>query len=119
MKIKYYQTPGGRSPVEEFLLSLPEETRLEIADAMVLLESGHRLEMPLSRNLSGIRPGLHELRIRDRAGQVRVIYYIKKEEAIYLIHGFRKKTRAIPQRELDIVNKRLKEIDHGLEGSFY
>ena len=89
---------------------MPEDTRLEIADAMVLLESGHRLEMPLSRSLSGFRPGLHELRIRDRAGQVRVIYYIKKEDAIYLIHGFRKKTRTIPQRELDIVNKRLKEI---------
>jgi phage-related protein len=110
MKIKYYQTPGNRSPVEEFLLALPGETRLEIADALVLLESGQRLEMPLSRNLSGIRPGLHELRIRDRAGQVRVIYYIKKEEAIYLIHGFRKKTQAIPQRELAIINKRLKEI---------
>ncbi len=66
--------------------------------------------MPLSRNLSGIRPGLHELRIRDKAGQVRAIYYIKKEEAIYLIHGFRKKTRAIPQRELAIIIKRLKEI---------
>ncbi len=110
MQLKYYQTPGGRSPVEEFLLALPEETRLEIADAIVLLESGRRLEMPLSRNLSSIRHGLHELRIRDKSGQVGVIYYIKKEEAIYLIHGFRKKTRTIPQRERDIVNKRLKEI---------
>ena len=110
MKIKYYETPAGRSPVEEFLIALPEETRLEIADALVLLESGHRLEMPLNRNLSSIRSGLHELRFRDRSGQVRVIYFIKKEEAIYLIHGFRKKTRTIPQRELDIINKRLKEI---------
>ncbi len=110
MKIKYYLTSGGRSPVEEFLLALPEETRLEIADAMVLLESGQRLEMPLSRNLSSIRPGLHELRIRDRAGQVRVIYYIKKGDAIYLIHGFRKKTQTIAKRELDIIYKRLKEI---------
>lgn len=89
---------------------MPEETRLEIADAIVLLESGHRLEMPLHRHLSGIRPGLHELRIRDRAGQVKVIYYIKKGDAIYLVHAFRKKTRTIPPRELDIINKRLKEI---------
>jgi phage-related protein len=66
--------------------------------------------MPLSRHLSGIRPGLHELLIRDRAGQVRVIYYLKKGDAIYLIHGFRKKTQAIPMRELAIINKRLKEI---------
>jgi len=42
MKIRYYQTPGGRSPVEDFLLGLPEATRLEVADAIVLLESGRR-----------------------------------------------------------------------------
>ena len=89
---------------------MPWETRLEIADAMVLLESGHRLEMPLSRNLSNIRPGLHELRIRDRAGQVRVIYYVKKGDAIYLVHAFRKKTQNVPKRELDVIFKRLKEI---------
>jgi len=110
MRIRYYETPSGKSPVEEFLLALPEETRLEVADAIVLLEGGQRLEMPLSRNLSSIRPGLHELRFRDKAGQVRVVYYIKKAEAIYLIHGFRKKTQTIPRRELDIVTKRLKEI---------
>lgn len=110
MKIKLYQTAAGRSPVGEFLAALPEETRLEIADAMVLLESGQKLEMPLSRNLSNIQPGLHELRFRDRAGQVRVIYYIKKGDAIYLVHAFRKKTQTIPQRELDIIYKRLREI---------
>jgi phage-related protein len=110
MKIKFYQTAGGRSPIEEFLLALPEETRLEIADALLLLESKQKLAMPLSRNLSGIRPGLHELRIRDSGGQVRVVYYIKKGDAIYLIHAFRKKTQTIPRRDLAIIEKRLKEI---------
>jgi phage-related protein len=110
MKIRYYQTPGGRSPVEDFLLGLPEATRLEVADAIVLLESGQTLEMPLNRNLASIRPGLHELRFRDKAGQVRVIYYLKKGDAVYLIHAFRKKTQTIPRRELDIIHKRLKEI---------
>jgi phage-related protein len=110
MKIKYYQTSGGRNPVEEFLSALPEEARLEIVDALALLEHGHKLEMPLSRNLSSIRPGLHELRIRDRGGQARVIYYIKKGDAIYLIHAFRKKMQTIPRRELEVIHKRLKEI---------
>ena len=110
MKIRYYQTSGGRSPVADFLLGLPEATRLEVADALLLLEGGQMLEMPLSRNLAGIRPGLHELRFRDKAGQVRVIYYLKKGDAIYLVHAFRKKTQTIPQRELDIIHKRLKEI---------
>lgn len=110
MKIRYYQTSGGRSPVEDFLLGLPEATRLEVVDALLLLEGGQTLEMPLSRNLAGIRTGLHELRFRDKAGQVRVIYYLKKGDAIYLVHAFRKKTQTIPRRELDIIHKRLKEI---------
>ena len=110
MKVKYYLTSSGRIPVEEFVLALPEQTRLEIVDAIALLESGRKLEMPLSRNLSSIRPGLHELRFRDRAGQVRIIYYLKRGEAIYLVHAFRKKTQVIPSREIDLILKRLKEI---------
>lgn len=110
MKIRYYQTPSGRIPVEDFLLGLPEATKLEVADALLLLESGQTPGMPLSRSLAGIHPGLHELRFRDKAGQVRIIYYLKKSEAIYLVHAFRKKTQTIPRRELDIIHKRLKEI---------
>ena len=91
-------------------MGLPEETRLEIFDAVNQLNAGKLLGMPLSRNLSSIRAGLHELRFRDRAGQIRVIYYVKKHEALYLIHGFRKKTQEIPQREIDLILKRLKEI---------
>lgn len=91
-------------------MSLAEETRLEIVDALGLLENGHKLEMPLSRNLSTIRPGLHELRFRDKAGQVRVIYFLKRGEAIYLVHAFRKKTQAIPSKDIDLILKRLKEV---------
>jgi len=49
VKIKYYETPVGRSPIEEFLFALPEETRLEIADALVLLESGQNLKCHLAK----------------------------------------------------------------------
>jgi phage-related protein len=110
VKIRYYQKPSGRSPVEDFLVDLPESTRLEVFDAITLLQNGVVLSMPLSRNLSGIRPGLHELRFRDRNGQVRVFYYLKRGEAIYIIHAFKKKTQHIPQKELDIVLKRIREI---------
>lgn len=110
MRVRYYKTPSGRSPVEEFLLGLPEATRLEIFDAVAILQSGSTLSMPLSRNLSGIRFGLHELRVRDRRGQVRVFYYLKRGDAIYLVHAFSKKTQQIPQKELGIVLKRIREI---------
>jgi len=110
VKVRYYSSSAGRSPVEDFILSLPEPARLEIFDAISLLDSGKTLEMPLSRNLSSIYPGLHELRLRDKAGQIRVIYFIRKQVAIYLVHGFRKKTQEIPRKDLDLIIKRLKEI---------
>ena len=66
--------------------------------------------MPVSRNLSSIYSGLHELRLKDQRGQVRFFYFIKKKEAIYLMHAFRKKTQELPKQEIEIILKRIKEI---------
>lgn len=111
MNVRYYMTPAGRSPVEEFVLSLLESTRLEVFDAINRLDSGNSLEMPLSRNLSSIQSGLHELRFRDKAGQVRVVYFVKKQVAVYLVHGFWKKTQEIPRKELKVILKRLRRFE--------
>jgi phage-related protein len=96
--------------VEDFIKSLPDSTRLEVFDAVQLLETGMMLQMPVSRNLSGIRPGLHELRFRNKVGQVRIIYFIKKQVGIYLLHAFYKKRQELPRPELEVIVKRLKEI---------
>jgi len=68
------------------------------------------LTMPVSRNLSSITSGLHELRFRDKAGQIRVFYFIKKNDGIYLVHAFRKKTQEISSKELDMILKRTREV---------
>ena len=110
MQIKFYLTNSGRSPVEEFLETLSGDIQGEFFDAVSLLAAGKTLEMPISRNLSSICHGLHELRFKDRAGQVRVFYFIKKGDAIYMLHALRKKTQAIPNKERDLVLKRIQEV---------
>ena len=110
MKLKLYVTPAGRSPVEEFLAELPTEVRADIFDGFLRLEAGEILPMPLSRSLAGIHQGLHELRFKDKGGQIRVIYYFKKGDAVYVVHAFRKKTQLMPGRERDLILKRLKEV---------
>ena len=110
MRIKFYETTNGRSPVREFLEGQSESTRFEIFDALSLLEQGRTLSMPLSKNLASILQGLHELRFRDRVGQLRVIYYIRKSEAIYLVHAFRKKAQKLPRKEVELILKRVREI---------
>lgn len=79
-------------------------------DALLILESGQNLSLPLSRPLFTISRGLHELRLKDRYGTYRVFYFIKRGDAIYFIHAFIKKTQELPQKELELVKKRLREI---------
>lgn len=110
MKVKFYVTSSGRSPVREFLSELSPEIRAELQDAGLLLESGVSLSMPLSRNLSSIHKGLHELRLKDRAGVFRFFYLIKIADGVYFIHAFKKTTQKLPQKEIDLVLKRIKEL---------
>lgn len=110
MKVKFYLSNSGRSPVEEFLADLQQEIKTEFVDAVILLEQGQNLSMPLSRNLSSISKGLHELRLKDRTGAFRFFYFIKKADGIYFVHAFKKKTQELPEKEINLVLKRLKEI---------
>ena len=110
MKVKFYLKLSGRSPIEEFLTECSEGLRSDFFDAVALLVNGQNLTMPLSRNLSSVHAGLHELRLKDRSGQIRVFYFIKKGDAIYMLHAFRKKTQELPKSEIEIVLKRIKEV---------
>lgn len=110
MKVKFYLTSSGRSPIEEFLNDLSSDLKSDFFDAVILLEQGQNLSMPLSRNLAGIHKGLHELRIKDGSGAYRFFYFIKKADGIYFVHAFKKKTQELLQKEIELVLKRLKEI---------
>ena len=110
VKIRFYETASGRSPVEAFLRECSKEVQGELLDAVLLLEQGKVLSMPLSRNLSNVHPGLHELRFKDRGGQVRFFYFIKKGDAIYMVHAMKKKTQTIPREDIELILRRLKEV---------
>ncbi len=96
--------------METFLRECSKEVQGEFLDAVSLLEQGRVLPMPLSRNLSNIYHGLHELRFKDRGGQVRFFYFIKRGDAIYMVHAMKKKTQTIPREDAQLILKRLKEI---------
>ncbi|MFH1016645.1 MAG: type II toxin-antitoxin system RelE/ParE family toxin [Pseudomonadota bacterium] len=110
MKVKFYVTSSGRSPVEEFFQEQSVDLRSDFLDAVNLLTGGRPLGMPVNRNLSAIHHGLNELRLKDRTGHVRVLYFIKKAEAVYVLHAFRKRTQKLPQREIDVALRRIREV---------
>ena len=92
------------------ILELPAEIRADLADALARLDAGQRLSMPLSRPMPSIGKIVHELRLKDRAGAYRVVYTIVRGGNVFVIHAFKKKTRATPQRNIELARKRLKEV---------
>lgn len=89
---------------------LSTEIKEDYFDAEDRLAQGERLTMPLSKSLHSIHNNLHELRFKDAGGIYRFFYFIKKKDAIYILHAMKKKTQKIATKEKKIILKRIKEI---------
>lgn len=76
----------------------------------LLMEFGPNLRMPHSRALGG---GLFELRPRGREGIGRAFYCFVSRRRVVILHTFVKKTQVIPEQELKIARKRMKEVQNG------
>jgi phage-related protein len=80
-------------------------------------EAGHQLDR-IQRGLEpddwkpmgSIGSGVKELRIRDEAGTYRVIYLAKLERAIYVLHGFQKKTRKTSTSDIALAAERHRQL---------
>jgi phage-related protein len=54
--------------------------------------------------------GVEEIRIRDDAGNYRVIYTARLTDAVYVLHAFQKKTQRTSQRDIEMAKARLREM---------
>lgn len=78
--------------------------------AELLMEFGPNLRMPHSRALGG---GLFELRAHGREGIGRAFYCFVVGQRVVILHAFVKKTQDIPEKELRIARRRMKEAKNG------
>lgn len=92
------------------LKSFPVSVRREFGKAIFDLQKGENLLMPLSRPMPSVAVGAEELRIKDRAGVYRALYFTKVAGAILIFHAFVKKTAKTPPHEIDLAQKRLREM---------
>jgi phage-related protein len=104
MKLKVFDQ------VEKILRKETEEVRQDLRDILEKLKLGISFGPPTVKPLTSIHSSLYEIRIKDKKGQFRVIYFVKKKDAIYILHAFRKKTQQLPQKEKKVILTRIKEI---------
>jgi len=54
--------------------------------------------------------GVEEIRIRDDAGNFRVIYPARLADAVLVLHAFQKKTQRTSQRDIELAKARFREL---------
>ena len=79
-------------------------------------EAGHQLgfvqdgrEPANWKPMETVGAGVKEIRIHAETGY-RVLYVAKFAEAVYVLHGFEKKTRRTPKGDIDLAKKRNREL---------
>ncbi len=95
---------------EKEINAFPKEIIDDFFYIIQALGYGVKFGPPISKKLKGVGSGIFELRFKGIDGIYRVIYYVKKKDKIYFVHGFKKKTQKIPKKNLDLALKRIRRI---------
>jgi phage-related protein len=100
---RFYQSDNGTEPVRDWLKDLDKEDRKLIGGDIKTVEFGWPIGMPTCRSMGD---GLFEVRTDLLNGRIaRVLFCFFEGERI-LLHGFIKKSRKTPTKELNIALKR-------------
>jgi phage-related protein len=80
-------------------------------------EAGHQIDQVQHgqepddwKPMPTIGPGVREIKIRDITGAFRVVYVAKFADAVYVLHCFQKKTLKTSKMDLDLAEKRYREL---------
>lgn len=87
--------------------AFPEEVRKLVGKQLRLVQWGK--EPADWKPMTSVGPGVREIRVKHR-GQWRVIYLVRSQEAVYVLHAFQKKTQKTAQRDLEKARQRLNAI---------
>ena len=100
---RFYRTGGGKCPIEEFLDSLSDEDKADVAAAMKeVLEEGTRVT-------HHIRNEIYEVRASSKDREYRILFSQegKHDHILLALEGFVKKTEKVPDPEIRRAQKRL------------
>ena len=93
------------------LSKIPKNVSLDIYALFDELGEGKKLSMPISKPLSNIAKGLHELRLSYRDGIYRVFYIIISSKGIYILYALKKKTQKLDKRTKQLIISRIRSIE--------
>lgn len=102
---------AARRDFEKF----PEEAQAVMFNALTIAAEGGKADV--AKPFKGVDGGVFEIALKHRGDAFRVLYAVKIEADIWVIHAFQKKSKTgikTPQMEIDLIRERLKRLKEAL-----
>lgn len=94
----------------------PEDVQLDMLRALAIASEGGKSDN--AKPFKGVDGGVFEIALRYRGDAFRVLYAVKIDTDIWIIHAFQKKSKIgikTPQVEVDLIRERLKRLREVLQ----
>ena len=104
LAVVFFRTETGNEPVREWLKILPKEARRKIGEDILTVQYAWPIGKPLVDHLGD---GIWEVRSRMKDMIARTLF-TEVDQEIVLLHGFVKKTKKTPKKDLELAKRRRK-----------
>lgn len=96
----FYKAEDGKSPIKDFLDSLPGKVAQKVTWVLSLLEELDIVPASYFKKLVGSE-GIWECRIQFGSDAYRIFCFFEGNSVVVLTHGLVKKTRKTPKNEIE------------------
>jgi phage-related protein len=104
VRVTFFKTGSGRSPVLEYILDLAKPERARLLEALDQIEHyGFKATRMQFRQIEG---KLWEI----KASAHRVLYVVIDRDEMVLLHAYKKQGQKLPLKERDIAIHRMREL---------
>ncbi|MBF0463648.1 MAG: type II toxin-antitoxin system RelE/ParE family toxin [Nitrospirae bacterium] len=103
---------AARRDFEEF----PKFVQVGIMRALTMAAEGGKAD--IAKPFKGVDDGVFEIALKHRGEAFRLLYAMKIDVNIWVIHAFQKKSESgvkTPQMEVDLIRERLKRLKEALQ----
>jgi len=102
---------AARKEFEKF----PQRARIDLETALTVAAEGRRAD--IAKPMKGLGAGVFEIALRYRTDAYRVVYAVRIDADIWVIHAFQKKSPTgikTPKQEIDLIRQRLRRLQEEL-----
>jgi len=107
-EIRFYRTPSGHCPVEDFLDSLPAKAAQKVVWVLQLIEELDTVPATYLKKLDGT-DDLWEARIQTGGSSIRLLGFFAGRNLFVLNHAFFKKTNKTPEKHIKVAETRKRD----------